>query len=86
MNEINDIDPNISQGWMNAMSAQQNDITSFPIKIQQSLGILDPNNLPINNSILHSSVIHTSPQTPHVNINTIYFTIFKKQIFMVYRA
>lgn len=67
LNEINVLDPNISQGWMNSISTQQNEIiTPFPIKIQQSLGILDSNNLPINNSNLHPSEIHTCPQTLHV--------------------
>lgn len=37
-----------------------------PIKMQPSLGILDPNNLQINTSCPHPSVIHTSPQTPNI--------------------
>jgi hypothetical protein len=37
-----------------------------PIKMQPSLGILDPNNLQINTSCPHPNVIHTSPQTPNI--------------------
>lgn len=37
-----------------------------PIKMQQPLGILDPNNLQINTSCPHPGVIHTSPQTPNI--------------------
>lgn len=69
LNEINVLDPNIPQGWMN-IAAQPNEIiTPFPIKIQQSLGILDSNNLPINNSNLHTNIpsdIHTCPQALNV--------------------
>lgn len=38
-----------------------------PIKMQPSIGMLDPN-LQINNSSQHPNVMHTSPQTPHVSL------------------
>ncbi|XP_060845063.1 mRNA (2'-O-methyladenosine-N(6)-)-methyltransferase [Rhopalosiphum padi] len=71
MNEMNDQQEmmNNVQGW-NSMPSHDIMIP-VPIKIQPSLGILDQNNIPINNSSPHPSVIHTSPQTPHgLPINT----------------
>lgn len=69
MNEMNDQQEIINnvQGW-NTMPMPSHDIMiPVPIKIQPSLGILDQNNIPINNASPHPSVIHTSPQTPHVS-------------------
>lgn len=85
MNEMNDQQEimNNVQGWNTmAMPMSSHDIMiPVPIKIQPSLGILDQNNIPMNNASPHPSVIHTSPQTPHVSnlfnilIGFIYFNI-----------
>jgi len=66
LNEISDQQEviNNSQGWN---SISHDIMVPVPIKMQPSLGILDPNNLPINNSSQHPNILHTSPQTPHVN-------------------
>lgn len=56
---------NNSQGW-NSMTPHDI-MVPVPIKMQPSLGILDPNNMQINNPSQHPNVVmHTSPQTPHV--------------------
>ncbi|XP_025418257.1 phosphorylated CTD-interacting factor 1 isoform X2 [Sipha flava] len=72
LNEINDPQDilNNTQGW-NPMPSHDI-MVPVPIKMQPSLGILDPNNLQINTSCPHPNVIHTSPQTPNINapINT----------------
>jgi len=77
-NEISDqqevININNTQGWVNSsvVSMQSHDIMiPVPIKMQQSLNVLDPNNIAVNNANMppQPSVIHTSPQTPHVCIN-----------------
>lgn len=67
LNEINDQQDglNNTQGW-NSMPSHDI-MVPVPIKMQPSLGMLDPNNHQINNSSPHPSVIHTSPQTPHVS-------------------
>jgi len=67
INEMNDQQEmmNNVQGW-NTMPSHDIMIP-VPIKIQPPLGILDQNNIQINNSSPHPSVIHTSPQTPHVS-------------------
>jgi len=81
MNEMNDQQEmmNNVQGW-NSMPSHDIMIP-VPIKIQPSLGILDQNNIPINNSSPHPSVIHTSPQTPHVS-NLLTITILKSFIYL----
>jgi len=71
VNDINDqqevININNAPGWINNPMAASHDIMiPVPIKMQQSLGVLNSNNLTIHNSCQHTSVIHTSPQTPHV--------------------
>lgn len=67
MNEMNDQQEMINnvQGW-NTMPSHDIMIP-VPIKIQPPLGMLDQNNIQMNNSSPHPSVIHTSPQTPHVS-------------------
>lgn len=70
VNEINDqqevININNTPGWINNPMVTSHDIMiPVPIKMQQTIGVLDSNNLTIHNSCQHTSVIHTSPQTPH---------------------
>lgn len=77
LNELNDQQEGINnpQGW-NAIPSHDI-MVPVPIKMQPSMGMLDPNNHQINNSsqhqsvihtVPHQSVIHTSPQTPHVSV------------------
>jgi len=79
MNEMNDQQEmmNNVQGW-NTMPSHDIMIP-VPIKIQPPLGILDQNNIQMNNSSPHPSVIHTSPQTPHVSnfLHTNIWFLFK---------
>jgi len=67
MNEMNDQQEIINnvQGW-NTMPSHDIMIP-VPIKMQPQLGILDQNNIQMNNSSPHPGVMHTSPQTPHVS-------------------
>lgn len=60
---------NNAQGW-NSLAPQHDIMVPVPIKMQPSLGILDPNNMQINNSSQHPNVVmHSSAQNPHPNIS-----------------